>query len=88
MVVAYRSLMAVGTSTAYMLALVASSGAEGEPVDFVLRDSDDASNDPDIVTGAEQVTVPSFTDQYQATRDKGSRSLQRFFMIESERPVG
>ena len=59
-----------GTSTVYKLSFVVSNAVAGEPVDLTPSyDTNDAANDPDIISGAKQVTVVSFTDKNQAFSD-------------------
>ena len=69
-VIAYRGLLTGGTSTVYKLSFVVSNAVAGEPVDLTPSyDTNDAANDPDIISGAKQVTVVSFTDKNQAFSD-------------------
>ncbi len=69
-VIAYKGLLTGGTSTVYKLSFVVSNAVAGEPVDLTPSyTTDDTLNDPDIVSGAKQVTVVSFTDKNQAFSD-------------------
>ncbi len=68
--IAYKGLLTGGTSTVYKLSFVVSNAVAGEPVDLTPSyDTDGAANDPDIISGAKQVTVVSFIDTNQALND-------------------
>ena len=69
-IIAYKGLMAGGTTTVYKMSFVVSNAVAGEPVDLTPSyNANDLLNDPDIIAGAKQVTVVSFTDKNQAFND-------------------
>ena len=69
-VVAYRGVLAGGTSTVFKITFVVSNAIAGEPVDLTPDFTADLSGtDPDTSGGAESVTIISYADKNQFLND-------------------
>ncbi|NQW17112.1 MAG: hypothetical protein HQ478_06455 [Chloroflexi bacterium] len=69
-VIAYKGLTSGNTSTIFKLTFNVSNAIAGEPVDLTADfTADDAGTDPVVVSGAESVTVISYTDKNQTLSD-------------------
>ena len=61
--IAYKATLPDSTSTVFKVSFVLSSAVAGEPVDLTPDyTADDSSTDPDVSSGAESVTVISYSD--------------------------
>jgi len=62
-VIAYKATLPDSTSTVFKLSFVVSNAIAGEPVDLTPDyTADDSGTDPDVSSGAESVTVISYSD--------------------------
>ena len=69
-VVAYKAKLPDSTSTVYKITFVASNAIASVPVDLTPDYTTDSSGtDPDVSSGAESVTVISFSDKNQHLSD-------------------
>ena len=69
-VVAYKGVLAGGTSTVFKITFVVSNAIAGEPVDLPPDFTADLSGtDPDTSGGAESVTIISYADKNQFLND-------------------
>ncbi|NQW16396.1 MAG: hypothetical protein HQ478_02815 [Chloroflexi bacterium] len=69
-IVAYKATLPDSTTTVYKLTLSVSNAIAGESVDLTPDyTADNAATDPDVSTGAESVTVISYSDKNQHLSD-------------------
>jgi len=69
-VVAYKATLPDSTATIYKLTFNVSNAIAGEPVDLTPDyTANDSGTDPDVSTGAESVTVISYSDKNQYIND-------------------
>ena len=69
-VVAYKGLLALGTSTVFKVTFVVSNAIAGEPVDLTPDFlADGSGTDPVVDAGAESVTIISYVDKNQVFND-------------------
>ncbi len=68
--IAYKGVLSDSTETVFKVNFVVSNAVAGEPIDLTPPyTADDSGTDPDLSSGAEYVTVVSYTDQNQYLND-------------------
>jgi len=69
-VIAYKGIESGTTSTIYKLTFIVSNAIAGEPVDLTPDyTANDSGTDPDVSSGAESVTIISYSDKSQFLND-------------------
>jgi flagellin FlaB len=69
-IVAYKATLPDSTSTVYKVTFTVSNAIAGQPVDLTPDySSDNSGTDPDVSSGAESVTVISYSDKNQHLSD-------------------
>ncbi|NQW18599.1 MAG: hypothetical protein HQ478_14050 [Chloroflexi bacterium] len=68
--IAYKATLPDSTSTVYKVSFVLTNAVAGQPVDLTPDyTANDSGTDPDVSTGAESVTVISYSDSIQQLSD-------------------